>query len=336
MERDVGWKGYLSDDERYADVINGIACGGRQVVKKSDLQEMDTQTGFLHGPRFVWKLSPRKRSGKVKIRDTVRKAAFGMNFAIIGIENQEMIDYSIPLRNMAYDVGEYEKQAAKIRKAVRKEHSGLSRGEYLYGFGKNSKLYPVVTFILYSGEETWDGAKTLHEMLDFTDIPKHLQEMAQDYRINLIEIRKFEDTSVFKTDVRQVFDFIRCSEDKNALKELMEGDAYYQNMEEDAFDVVVQYANATELVGLKEHYRKEGKVDMCRAITEWIAEEREAGMQAGREAGLQAGRVEGIEEKTRTIVTNMLKRGMPDADIRALAECEQKLIDEVKRELDRK
>lgn len=41
-----------------------------------------------------------------------------MNFAIIGIENQEMFDYSIPLRNMSYDVGGYEKQAAKIRRAV--------------------------------------------------------------------------------------------------------------------------------------------------------------------------------------------------------------------------
>ena len=39
MVKDVGWKGFLSDDERYADVINGIGCNGEQVVKKEDLQE---------------------------------------------------------------------------------------------------------------------------------------------------------------------------------------------------------------------------------------------------------------------------------------------------------
>lgn len=46
--------------------------------------------------------------------------------------------------------------------------------------------------------------------------------------------RKLKDTSVFKTDVRQVFDFIRCSEDKKKLKELVDGNEYYKNMEEDA------------------------------------------------------------------------------------------------------
>ena len=32
MEKDVSWKEYFRDDERYADVINGIGCGGLQLV----------------------------------------------------------------------------------------------------------------------------------------------------------------------------------------------------------------------------------------------------------------------------------------------------------------
>lgn len=51
---------------------------------------------------------------------------------------------------------------------------------------------------------------------------------------------------------------------------------------------------------------------------------------------MQAEMVAGIEENTRMIVANMLKRGMPDTDIRALAECDQKPIDEVRRGLNRK
>jgi len=46
MGKDMGWKRFLSDDERYADVINGIGCKGAQVVKKEDLHEMDTQIGL--------------------------------------------------------------------------------------------------------------------------------------------------------------------------------------------------------------------------------------------------------------------------------------------------
>ena len=184
----------------------------------------------------------------------LRKAAFGVNFAIIGIENQETIDYAMPLRSMVYDAGEYEKQAAIIRKEVRKNHKGMTAGEYMYGFRKDSRLKPVVTFVLYSGREAWDAPKNLHEMIDFTDIPDELKDMASNYRVNLIEIRKLKDTSVFKTDVRQVFDFIRCSENRDKLRELVDSDDYYKNMDEDAFDVVAHYTNAEELIEAKDYF----------------------------------------------------------------------------------
>ncbi|MCH5250579.1 MAG: transposase, partial [Lachnospiraceae bacterium] len=248
MVHDITWKDYFSDDERYADLINGIGCGGKQIVTKDDLQELDSQTG-------------------IKIRDMVRKAAFGVNFAIIGIENQEKADYSIPLRSLVYDAGEYEKQAASIRKEIRRNHKGLTDGEYMYGFRKDSRLHPIITFILYSGQAPWDGAKKLHDILDFTDIPDGLKEMTPDYKINVIEIRKLKDTSVFKTDVRQVFDFIRYSEDKNKLKELADNDDYYKNMESDAYDVVANYTKSDDLIAIKKYYeREDGSMSMCKAI----------------------------------------------------------------------
>lgn len=266
MAKDIGWKGYFADNDRYADIINGIGCGGRQIIAGADLHDLNTQD-------------------KAKMRDMLKKAAFGVNFAIIGIENQESIDYSMPLRNMLYDAGEYEKQAAKIRREVRKKTGQLKSGEYLYGFKKESRLHPVVTFILYSGEEAWDGPESLRGMIDFTDIPASIAGMVQDYRINLVEIRKIKNTEVFKTDVRQVFDFIRCSEDKEALKNLVEQDDYYKNMEEDAYDIISHYTNALELIEAKEYYcGKGGKVDMCRALKELI----EDGREEGKEEGLRA------------------------------------------------
>ena len=324
MGKDIGWKGFLSDDERYADVINGIGCRGEQVVKKEHLQEMDTQTGFLRSPKFIHKII-QSRKRYVKVRDCIRKVAFGTNFAIIGIENQETMDYSIPLRNMSYDVDAYEKQTAKIRKEVRKFYKGLSRGEYLYGFRKNDRLFPAVTFILYSGSKPWEGPKSLHEMLDFTDIPEELKGMVADYKINLVEIRKLEDTSVFKTDVRQVFDFIRCSNDKNALKKLVETDDYYKNMEEDAFDVAVQYTNATELIEAKEYYEKEGMVDMCKALTELI----EDGKQEGRAEGRAEGKQLGKDEKLRELVVKKVNKGLSVSEIADVLEEDEETIGKI-------
>ena len=296
MNKDIGWKGYLADNDRYADIINGICCNGRQMVAGSDLKELDTQTGFLRKPLFAGTNSSKgtknfkKSDRRIKIRDTIRKAAFGVNFAIIGIENQEIIDYSMPLRIMSYDAGEYEKQAAKIRREIRKGHKGLSASEYLYGFAKENRLHPVITLIIYSGEDEWSGYESLHEMIDFTDIPETMINMVQDYRVNLVEIRKLTDTSVFQTDVRQVFDFIRCSGDKEALRNLVENNDAYKSMEEDAYDVVAQYTNATELIEAKDDYcGKDGKVDMCKALKELIEDGRAEGREEGREEGIEQG-----------------------------------------------
>ncbi|MCM1439646.1 MAG: Rpn family recombination-promoting nuclease/putative transposase [Roseburia sp.] len=314
MNKDISWKGYLDDNDRYADIINGVCCEGRQTVAGDDLEELDTQTGFIWKPLFMGvkrhkgtNVSTRAKSSKnaksgIKIRDTLRKAAFGVNFAIIGIENQESTDYSIPLRNMSYDAGEYERQAAKIRRVNKKNNKGLSTGEYLYGFRKEDRLHPVVTLIIYSGEEEWSGPVSLHEIIDFTDIPESLKSMVHDYRINLVEIRKLTDTSVFKTDVRQVFDFIRYSGDKDALKNLIEGDDTYKSMEEDAYDVVAHYVNAPELVEIKDdYYGKDGKVDMCKALKELMEDSRKEGRAEGREEGVE----EGIEKGLRALVLSL-------------------------------
>ena len=84
MRKDVGWKLYFEDNRRYADVINGVGCDGKQFVKDTDLQEVDT-------------------ASKGKARDLLRRTAFGVNFALIGIESQETVDYKFPLRKFLTD-----------------------------------------------------------------------------------------------------------------------------------------------------------------------------------------------------------------------------------------
>lgn len=232
---------------------------------------------------------------KGKNRDLLRKAAFGMNFIIVGIENQEAIDYALPLRCMVYDIGEYQKQAADIRRRNRKyekQRAGIKPGEYLYGFRKTDHLQPCITFVLYSGTEKWDAARSIHELLDMRDIPAELREMVQDYKIHLISVRDLDNTEVFRTDVKQVFDFIRYSGDKEKLRGLIEKDSYYQEMDEDAFDVAVHYTNLTELIGKKDVYKKKGNIDMCKAVRELI----EDGRTEGRKIGLQEGMKEGIQK----------------------------------------
>lgn len=300
MRKDVEWVDFFEDDCRYADAINGIVFSGKQVVSEADLSELDT------------------RAGK-KVRDLVRKTALGVNFAIVGIENQDEMDYEFPIRIMEYDVKRYKKQVTRTRNQLKQQKEKLNPGEFLYGFKKDSRLHPVVTFALYSGVKKWDGPLSLHDIIDFTDIPDELRKLVADYRIHLIDIRRFKDTSVFKTDLRQVFDFIRCAEDKKALLELVSEDEYFKNISQDTYDVITKYANLGEGVIEMEKYKGEdGGINMCKGLRDLIDDSKE----------------EGREELLRGIVINMLRKNKTIEEICDLLGCDSTYVEAIRKEIE--
>ena len=189
------------------------------------------------------------------------------------MENQEFIDYEIPLRMMKCEVAEYEKQYRSIR-AKLKNKKNLKSGEYMYKFRKKDKLVPIVTLILYGGSEKWDGPKSLQEMFDLEKVPEAFHHLLSDYKINVIELREIEDTSVFKTDFKQVVDVIKVSKDREKMKELIESDPIYKGLEPETYDVIAAYVGAKELKRIKKKCTKGGKVDMCQAFREIIEEGR--------------------------------------------------------------
>ena len=99
MRKAEEWNKFFEDNQRYADIINGIGCDGIQFVSDIDLTEVDTTEGR-------------------KSRDIIRKVAFGVNFAIIGVDNQEKNDYELPLRVMCYDISRYDKFYRYTREAT--------------------------------------------------------------------------------------------------------------------------------------------------------------------------------------------------------------------------
>lgn len=49
MVKDLTEKRCLSDNERYADLINGAVFGGRQLLRPQGLEDRDSQTIVKHG-----------------------------------------------------------------------------------------------------------------------------------------------------------------------------------------------------------------------------------------------------------------------------------------------
>ncbi len=98
-------------------------------------------------------------------------------------------------------------------------------------------------------------------------------------------------------------------------------------MEEDAFDVVVQYTNATELIETKEYYEKEGAVNMCQALTDLIAD----GKQEGREEGITLGEDKKLGEQ----VEKKVRKGHSIAEIADMLEESEDVIKGIIAELKR-
>ena len=76
----------------------------------------------------------------------------------------------------------------------------------------------------------------------------------------------------------------------------------------------MQYTNATELIEAKEYYEKEGAVDMCKALTELIADGKQEGKQLGK------------DEKLTELVVKKVKKGLSVSEIADVLEEDEETI----------
>ncbi len=141
---------YLSDNERYADLFNGVLFGGKQILDATMLEERDSRA-----------VVSKKKS---KARDVVRKYGKGATYMVLGVENQEEVSYCMPFRMLQYETAEYAKQVSDVRKR-NKNIRKVTAGEYLEKYKKGDKVQPCISLVLFWGTD-WDGPVTLQEMLN--------------------------------------------------------------------------------------------------------------------------------------------------------------------------
>lgn len=277
---------YLSKEENFADVFNGILFRGRQVLHPEDLTEEKGEYHF------------RGESGKLarRHRDIIKRAGFGAAFALLGIENQSVEDYGMPVRVMEYDAFSYRKQMEEIERKHRRQKELKGGAEYLCGMKGEDRLTPVITLVLYYGKESWGGAADLAGMVDFPDRwREELRPYFSNYRMNMVSLMDLHETERFRTEFGEVVRILPYQQDKHRLKEFLLAQEEYRHLEEDTYGVIAELLHEKKLLEHKVT-TEEGKADMCKAIQDWIAEERLEGREEGREEGKLEGREEGKAE----------------------------------------
>lgn len=205
-----------------------------------------------------------------------------MGFAVIGLENQDRVHHAMPIRIMLEDAASYDRQMRQIQKRHRNRRD-LYGDEFLSGFSVHDKVYPVITICLYYGQKPYSGARELYQIMEYETLPDHLKQFLNNYKIHVLEVRSFPAIDRFKTDIREVFGFIQRSGSPDEEREfIFQNKGTFEELDEDAFDVIAALTGGKELENVKEDYReKGGKINMCEAILGMIEEGRVEGRAEG-------------------------------------------------------
>ena len=268
---------YMRQNEVFADTFNYYVYGGTQVIDPDNLSELDTrETDVPYGGEKGAKQPIQKN------RDVVKSAVVMKDdraaYLLMAIENQSNIHYAMPVKNMVYDALQYAKQVEIAASSHRMsgDYKHAASDEYLSGFMKDDRLLPVVTLVVYFDSKEWDGPLSVHGMFDKQD--ERVLAMVPDYKINLLAPALIKDTDFkkFHSSLKEVMLFIKYSEDKDVLVNILNANESFRHLGREEVDVLNTCVGAN--IEVKQD---EEAVDVCLAIQQL---QEEAAEKAAKEA----------------------------------------------------
>ena len=280
LKPDIVLKNYWNDKEQFADLFNAVLFDGKQGIKPEELEDVDTEaSSVLEHREYAESIKASRDNIKVQKKSSV----YGVQFVLLGLEGQEHIHYAMPMRVMGYDYGSYKKQYDSNAKKY-KTAEGMNEDEYLSRMKKTDKFIPVITIVVYYGEKPWDGAISLHEMLN---IPEEMTKYINDYKMLLIEARK-NNLTLHNMNNVDFFNLLEILLDKSkSSNETREKAINYAREHDVEKSVIMTVAGA---VNCKIDYNaldKKGDADMCTIFEETRTEGEAKGIiEAGFDFGL--------------------------------------------------
>ena len=257
---DTTCKQLLRDGERFADLCNALYFHGRQVIKPEDLISQENDVSTLIGKE------PLPMETK-RYRDIVRKASINGDYMIIGVEHQSTLDKNMIIRILNYDAQLYINQ--------------VERGK---------EVYPVGTFVFYTGDKEWTYPKSLKESLK---VPPEMEEYINDWKLPVLELQNM-DPQILKSK--------RLKEVVEISQSMLEGD--YEKLRTNRMISVENYKIAAILThtDIKEEDLPEGdEINMCKAMDQLFQRFENQGIEKGEAIGIEKTLKEQLKVKRGTI-----------------------------------
>ena len=114
-----------------------------------------------------------------RYRDVVRKAGSHGDYVIIGVEHQSTFDKNMIFRILNYDATTYINQVESKK-----------------------EVYPVGSFVFYTGDEEWKLLETLKETLK--SIPSEMEPNINDWRLPVVDLKTMDARKLMNRRLRNV------------------------------------------------------------------------------------------------------------------------------------
>lgn len=246
-EKDIAEKILEDYNDVFSDIVNVLLFDGKYVVREDALVNTKDKSQY----KIDGKLHEQERDVSKIWKDG--KAII----SLLGLENQTTLDKYMPIRVMAYDAASYKAQLVN----------------------ENKKLYPVVTLVLYFGENRWDKYLSLHEIVD---IPEDMKSDVNDYKINVFEIAYLteEQVNMFTSDFKIIADYFV----QKRLKGEYEGSKETVKHIDEFLKLMAALTGDDDFVESKgiQNLKKKGEVNMCEMLNAMKKTAREEGRVEGR------------------------------------------------------
>ena len=202
-----------------------------------------------------------------RYRDIVRKASINGDYMIIGVEHQSTLDKNMIIRILNYDAQLYINQ--------------VERGK---------EVYPVGTFVFYTGDKEWTYPKSLKESLK---VPPEMEDYINDWKLPVLELQNMYP---------QILKSKRLKEVVEISQSMLEGD--YEKLRTNRMISVENYKMASILThtDIKEEDLPEGdEINMCKAMDQLFQRFENQGIEKGEAIGIEKTLKEQLKVKLGTI-----------------------------------
>ena len=261
-------KKLLRDEGCFADLCNYAFFQGRQVIQPEELvsreNDLSTLIGKVDDPTEI-----------KRYRDVVRKAGIHGDYVIIGVEHQSTFDKNMIFRILNYDATTYINQVESKK-----------------------EVYPVGSFVFYTGDEEWKLPETLKETLK--SIPSEMEPNINDWRLPVVDLKTMDARKLMNRRLRDVVEI-----SQSMFAGSYDGLRENRKIETESFMMAATFT----CTNIRREDLPEGdEINMCKAMDQLFQRFENQGIEKGEAIGIEKTLKEQLKVKLGTISSPLEER----------------------------